>query len=58
MVRERAVVSVDGATVPLEADTLCVHGDTPGAAGLARAIRAALELSGITVEALGTRRKV
>jgi UPF0271 protein len=58
MVRERAVVSVEGPTVPLEADTLCVHGDTPGAAGLARAIRAALEADGVTVEALGSRRKV
>lgn len=52
MARERTVVTVEGDTIPLEADTLCVHGDTPGAAGLARAIRTALEASGIQVQSL------
>lgn len=33
--------------------TLCIHGDTPGAAAIARAVRAALEKSGATIEALG-----
>jgi UPF0271 protein len=52
MARERTVTSIDGRVVPLEADTLCVHGDTPGAGALAQAIRAALESSGVTVTAL------
>jgi UPF0271 protein len=43
---------MDGTVVPLEFDTLCVHGDTPGAAALAAAIRRALEADGVSVEAL------
>jgi UPF0271 protein len=38
--------------IELRADTLCVHGDTPGAAGIARAVRAALENAGVRVAAL------
>lgn len=34
------------------AETLCVHGDTPGAPAIARAVRAALESAGIAVRAL------
>jgi UPF0271 protein len=30
-----------------EVDTICVHGDTPGAAGIARAVRAALDALGM-----------
>src|SRR5437868_233688 len=30
MVKEKAVVAIDGSIVRLEADTICVHGDTPG----------------------------
>jgi UPF0271 protein len=52
MTRDRSVTAIDGTVVPLEADTLCVHGDTPGAAALATAIRRALEADGVRVEAL------
>jgi 5-oxoprolinase (ATP-hydrolysing) subunit A len=49
MVREQRVTSIDGRTVPIRAQTLCVHGDTPGAERLAAAIRARLEAEGVTV---------
>jgi UPF0271 protein len=39
--------------VPLEADTMCVHGDTPGSDDLAAKIRAGFEAAGITVKAVG-----
>ena len=52
MVREQSVMSVAGTPVPLEVDTICVHGDTPGAAALAGAIRRALEAGGVRVESL------
>jgi len=52
MVRDRTVVAVDGTLVPLEADTICVHGDTPGSNELAAQIRAGLEAAGITVKAI------
>ena len=53
MVKERSVVALDGSVVPLEADTMCVHGDTPGSDALAAKIRAGLEAAGITVKAIG-----
>ncbi len=55
MVRDQAVVTTDGTTIQFEADTLCLHGDTPGAALLAAAVRRGLEDAGVLVAAL-TRR--
>lgn len=43
------LTSIDGKEMRLRADTLCIHGDTPGAWGLAAAIRSALEESGIQI---------
>ena len=43
------VTAVDGQVVAVRADTLCIHGDTPGAAALARAVREALGAAGIEV---------
>ncbi len=54
MVRDRAVVAIDGSLVQLQADTICVHGDTPGAADLARQVRRGLEAAGIAVGPLLT----
>jgi len=51
--RDGTVTAVDGTDVVLRADTLCVHGDTPGALEIARAVRAALEAEGIALRALG-----
>jgi UPF0271 protein len=43
VVREGVAVSVSGKDIPMRADTVCVHSDTPGAADLARAVAAKLE---------------
>ena len=51
MAREGIVVAVDGSRVAVRADTICLHGDTPGAAALARRIREGLAGGGITVAA-------
>ncbi|MFJ1299816.1 LamB/YcsF family protein [Pseudomonadota bacterium AL_CKDN230030165-1A_HGKHYDSX7] len=56
MVQQRSVTSINGKRVPLEPDTLCLHGDQPDALPFAKAIRAALEQAGITVRAPGKRR--
>jgi UPF0271 protein len=53
MAMERSVIAVDGSTVAFDLDTICVHGDTPGAAVLAARIREALERSGVDVKAVG-----
>ncbi|MGW1463274.1 LamB/YcsF family protein [Streptomyces sp. NPDC002308] len=51
MTVDRTVVAVDGGTVPVAARSLCLHGDTPGAAALARRVRAALEEAGVDIRA-------
>ena len=53
MVKDNVVIAVDGATVALQADTICVHGDTPGSDELAAQLRAGLAAAGITVKAIG-----
>jgi 5-oxoprolinase (ATP-hydrolysing) subunit A len=53
MVTGRSVIASDGSVVPLEADTICVHGDTPGSDALAGSLRAGLEAAGVTVKAVG-----
>ena len=53
MAREGVVLTPEGAEVALRVDTICVHGDTPGAAELTRRIRAALEAAGATVSPIG-----
>ena len=53
MVRNGTIVARDGSTLSVAVDTICVHGDTPGAAEIAAAVRLALEQAGVTVRALG-----
>jgi 5-oxoprolinase (ATP-hydrolysing) subunit A len=47
MAAEGAVEAVDGSVVPVAVESVCVHGDTPGAVELARAVRAALAEAGL-----------
>ena len=56
MVEERAVRSVNGVRVPVEPETVCVHGDDPGAVRLAARLREVLERAGVTIRGLATRR--
>ena len=49
MLHEKKVRAIDGTDVPVEADTICVHGDTPGAVDFARELRLALHQMGILV---------
>jgi len=51
-VQDRTVVAIDGTIVRLEADTICVHGDTPGSDDLAAKVRAGLEAAGVVVKAI------
>ncbi|MEU9256004.1 5-oxoprolinase subunit PxpA [Streptomyces sp. NPDC048270] len=51
MAAEGSVTAADGSPVPVAARSLCLHGDTPGAADLARRVRAALGAAGVRVEA-------
>jgi 5-oxoprolinase (ATP-hydrolysing) subunit A len=46
MVSDQAVVSASGKVLKMPVDTICVHGDTPGAVAIARQVRAKLEQNG------------
>ncbi|MFT4100186.1 MAG: 5-oxoprolinase subunit PxpA [Burkholderiaceae bacterium] len=49
MVRERSVRALDGTVVPINAQTVCLHGDGAHALAFARRIREGLRAAGITV---------
>jgi len=51
MIEQGYVTSLSGRRVPVAADTLCLHGDQPGAVAFAKAIRKAFADKGITVAA-------
>ena len=53
MVKEKQVISIDGKVVPLNAQTICVHGDSPGAVRMVVAIRNAFDKEGIALKAFG-----
>jgi UPF0271 protein len=46
------VVAANGAAIPLEATTLCIHSDTPGAPQIAEAVHNALRSAGIAIRSL------
>jgi 5-oxoprolinase (ATP-hydrolysing) subunit A len=53
LVKEGRVAAADGTEIPIRADTICIHGDTPGAPDLVRALRAALAREGVDLRSLG-----
>ncbi|WP_158968987.1 LamB/YcsF family protein [Chachezhania sediminis] len=53
MVKSDAIITETGVEIPTSIDTICVHGDTPEAVELARAVRDGLETAGVTVAPLG-----
>jgi UPF0271 protein len=54
MIREGVVVALNGKEVPIEADTICVHGDTPGAATLTARLRDGLQAAGVRILPVGS----
>ena len=51
MVRTGQVSAIDGSMIDVDAESICVHGDSPGAVQIATAVRRRLEAEGITLEA-------
>ncbi|MEU3308510.1 LamB/YcsF family protein [Nocardiopsis sp. NPDC055551] len=49
MARGEPITAIDGTEILVEADSLCVHGDSPGAVDIARAVAERLRAEGITV---------
>jgi UPF0271 protein len=54
MAREGVVRATDGSDIPMRVQTICTHGDTPGAHELARQLRAGLVAAGIAVQSIGS----
>ncbi|MEM1289311.1 MAG: 5-oxoprolinase subunit PxpA [Pseudomonadota bacterium] len=52
MVKAGAIRSQSGKLIPVRIDTICCHGDTPGAVDVAKAVRRGLEAEGMTVQKL------
>jgi UPF0271 protein len=50
MAVDGTVEATDGTEVRVDARSICVHGDTPGAVGIARAVRTRLEKAGVRLE--------
>jgi len=53
--RDREVTSSTGARLPVDARTICIHGDSPGAASIGRAVRKKLEDAGIEIRSFVSR---
>ena len=49
LVQQGTVQANDGSTVQVQADSICVHGDSPGAVAMARAVRQKLEAAGVQI---------
>jgi 5-oxoprolinase (ATP-hydrolysing) subunit A len=54
MAADGVVVAVDGTRLLMPVESVCVHGDTPGAVALARAVRGALEAAGLPLGPFAT----
>jgi len=54
LARDGAAVASDGSIVTIRADTLCLHGDTPGAAQIARRVHERLREAGIRITPIET----
>jgi UPF0271 protein len=50
--KRQGVIASDGSTVKIEADTVCIHGDTPGAPKIAETVAAALQEAGVSLRPL------
>ncbi|CAM5183619.1 5-oxoprolinase subunit A OS=Castellaniella defragrans OX=75697 GN=pxpA PE=3 SV=1 [Castellaniella defragrans] len=49
LVQTGELTSIDGGRVRLRADSICVHGDSPGAVSMARAVRQCLDAAGVVL---------
>ncbi|MDT0330660.1 LamB/YcsF family protein [Nocardiopsis lambiniae] len=47
--RREPVTAIDGSEILIDADSLCVHGDSPGAVAIARAVAERLRAEGVTL---------
>lgn len=49
LAREGVVEAIDGSVIRIDAQSICVHGDSPGAVAIAREVRGQLEAAGVGI---------
>jgi UPF0271 protein len=52
MIRDKSVTTIDGITIPIKADTICIHGDGKQAVAFAALIRKNLLVNQITIQTI------
>lgn len=57
LAKEGTLEAIDGSIIKIDAQSICVHGDSPGAVAIAQAVRQTLEADGIQVRSFLTRRE-
>ncbi|MBQ2260896.1 MAG: 5-oxoprolinase subunit PxpA [Loktanella sp.] len=55
MLQANAIITASGKHIPCKIDTICLHGDTPGAVAIARGLRDHLTQAGVTLASLSSR---
>ena len=55
LVRDGVVEAVDGSLAPVRADSICVHGDSPGAVAMAAQLRRTLQQAGVALAPFAAR---
>ena len=53
MVQDGRVTAVDGSTIAITVESVCVHGDSPGAVRIAAAVRERLTADGVSLAPFG-----
>lgn len=56
LVRDGTIETIDGEVIPMTADTICIHSDTPSAVAIARAVTSRFAAEGIVIERPGLSR--
>jgi UPF0271 protein len=55
LAREGTLEAIDGSTIRIEAQSICVHGDSPGAVAIAQEIRRRFEAEGIAIHSFASK---
>lgn len=56
LAREGTLEAIDGSIIKIEAQSICVHGDSPGAVAIAQEIRRRFEADGIDIRSFASNR--
>ena len=52
MITQNKVIAITGEELTIHADSICLHGDTPGALEMAKAVKSGLENAGVEIKTM------